>query len=92
MHRVYSPFLEQTDRLALDLWQAGEWRSFIGMLPEYAEKCHGEGGMHDTAMLLGALGWDTYQGKAELVTPYFGSSGTGQVNAILPVTPLAQAA
>ena len=92
MHRVYSPFLEQTDRLMLDLWQAGDWARFIEMLPEYAEKCHGEGGMHDTAMLLGALGWDTYRGKAELVTPYFGSSGTGQVNAILPVTPLVQAA
>ncbi|MEJ8815841.1 3,4-dihydroxyphenylacetate 2,3-dioxygenase, partial [Variovorax ureilyticus] len=25
--------------------------------------------------------------KAEVVTPYFGSSGTGQINAILPVTP-----
>jgi 3,4-dihydroxyphenylacetate 2,3-dioxygenase len=36
-------------------------------------------------MLLGALGWDEYEGRAELVTPYFGSSGTGQLNAILPV-------
>jgi len=25
----------------------------------------------------------------EIVTPYFGSSGTGQINAIFPVTPLA---
>jgi len=41
--------------------------------------------MHDTAMLLGALGWDEYQGKVEVVTPYFGSSGTGQINAIFPV-------
>ncbi len=41
--------------------------------------------MHDTAMLLGALGWDEYEGKAEVVTPYFGSSGTGQINAIFPV-------
>ena len=22
--------------------------------------CHGEGGMHDTVMLLGMLGWDRY--------------------------------
>ncbi|MNP36226.1 hypothetical protein D3C76_1295970 [compost metagenome] len=43
--------------------------------------------MHDTAMLLGALGWSSYDGKAEVVTPYFGSSGTGQINAIFPVTP-----
>ena len=45
---------------------------------------------HDahTAMLLGALGWDAYDGRAEVVTPFFPSSGTGQVNAILPVTPM----
>jgi 3,4-dihydroxyphenylacetate 2,3-dioxygenase len=36
-------------------------------------------------MLLGALGAGDYKGKAEFVTPYFGSSGTGQVNAVLPV-------
>jgi 3,4-dihydroxyphenylacetate 2,3-dioxygenase len=41
--------------------------------------------MHDTAMLLGALGWDEYAGKVEILTPYFGSSGTGQINAIFPV-------
>ncbi|MCY1294493.1 3,4-dihydroxyphenylacetate 2,3-dioxygenase [compost metagenome] len=43
--------------------------------------------MHDTAMLLGALGWSNYDGKAEVVTPYFGSSGTGQINMVLPVSP-----
>ncbi|MDX1320872.1 MAG: 3,4-dihydroxyphenylacetate 2,3-dioxygenase, partial [Oceanospirillum sp.] len=36
--------------------------------------------MHDTAMLFGALGWDKYDGKAEVLTPYFESSGTGQTN------------
>ena len=55
------------------------------MLPEYAEKCHGEGFMHDTAMLLGTLGWDSYRGQVEVLTPYFGSSGTGQINAVFPV-------
>ena len=35
---------------------------------------------------LGALGWSAYDGKAEVVTPYFGSSGTGQINAVFPVT------
>ncbi|MEY2683185.1 MAG: hypothetical protein RJA09_329, partial [Pseudomonadota bacterium] len=55
--------------------------------PEYASKGHGEGFMHDTAMLLGALGWSAYQGQVEVLTPYFGASGTGQINALFPVTP-----
>jgi 3,4-dihydroxyphenylacetate 2,3-dioxygenase len=38
-------------------------------------------------MLLGALGWSGYDGRAEVVTPYFGASGTGQINVLLPVTP-----
>jgi 3,4-dihydroxyphenylacetate 2,3-dioxygenase len=36
-------------------------------------------------MLLGALGWDQYRGKAEVISPYFGSSGTGQINVEFPV-------
>ena len=55
------------------------------MLPEYAETCHGEGGMHDTVMLLGMLGWDKYKGKVEVIGNYFASSGTGQVNAEFPL-------
>ena len=55
------------------------------MLPEYAKLCEGEGGMHDTAMLLGLLGWDSYREPVELVTDYFASSGTGQINAIFPL-------
>lgn len=85
LHKVWSPLLEEMDHRVVELWKNGEWETFTQMLPEYAEKCHGEGFMHDTAMLLGALGWDKYQGKAEIITPYFGSSGTGQINAILPV-------
>lgn len=85
--KVWSPFLEALDRDVVRMWQAGEWKNFCGMLPEYAAKGHGEGFMHDTAMLLGALGWSAYDGKAEVVTPYFGASGTGQINAIFPVTP-----
>ncbi|MFP3795885.1 3,4-dihydroxyphenylacetate 2,3-dioxygenase [Paraburkholderia sp. SIMBA_027] len=88
MHKVWDPFLEQTDRHVVSLWERGDWKAFCGMLPMYNETCWGEGGMHDTAMLLGALGWDRYEGHAEIVTPYFGSSGTGQINAVLPVTPL----
>ena len=56
--------------------------------PAYADKCHGEGFMHDTAMLMGAMGGDRYEAPAEVITPYFASSGTGQINAIFPVTPL----
>ncbi len=85
--KIWSPFLEHLDREVVRMWEAGEWAGFCGMLPEYAAKGHGEGFMHDTAMLLGALGWSAYDGKAEVVTPYFGASGTGQINAIFPVTP-----
>jgi 3,4-dihydroxyphenylacetate 2,3-dioxygenase len=85
--RVWSPFLETLDRDVVAIWQRGDWKTFCAMLPEYAAKGHGEGFMHDTAMLLGALGWSDYDGKAEVVTPYFGASGTGQINAIFPVTP-----
>ncbi len=88
MHKVWDPFLEQVDRRVVELWERGEWDTFCRMLPMYTEKCWGEGGMHDTAMLLGALGWDQYRAAAEIVTPYFGSSGTGQINAVFPVTPL----
>lgn len=85
--RIWSPFLEQLDREVVRMWQAGEWQAFCGMLPEYAAKGHGEGFMHDTAMLLGALGWSEYDGRAEILTPYFAASGTGQINAVFPVTP-----
>ena len=85
--RIWSPFLEQLDRRVVQMWEQGQWKDFCAMLPEYASKGHGEGFMHDTAMLLGALGWSEYEGRAEVVTPYFGASGTGQINAIFPVTP-----
>jgi 3,4-dihydroxyphenylacetate 2,3-dioxygenase len=85
LHKVWDPFLENVDHHVVDLWKSGDWKTFCGMLPEYAVKCHGEGMMHDTAMLLGVLGAENYQGKAEIVTPYFGSSGTGQINAVFPV-------
>lgn len=85
--RVWSPFLERLDQDVIKMWQAGEWADFCAMLPEYAVKGHGEGFMHDTAMLMGALGWSAYDGKAEIVTPYFAASATGQLNAVFPVTP-----
>ena len=85
--RVWSPFLEALDREVVRMWERAQWETFCGMLPEYAAKGHGEGFMHDTAMLLGALGWSGYDAPAEVVTPYFGASGTGQINAVFPVTP-----
>jgi 3,4-dihydroxyphenylacetate 2,3-dioxygenase len=85
--KVWSPFLEQLDRRVLEIWERGDWATFCEMLPEYASKGHGEGFMHDTAMLLGALGWKGYDAPAEIITPYFGASGTGQLNAVFPVTP-----
>ena len=85
--KLWSPFLEHLDREVLRMWQAAEWDAFCTMLPEYAAKGHGEGFMHDTAMLLGALGWRAYDAPVEVVTPYFGASGTGQLNAVFPVTP-----
>lgn len=92
LFKVWSPFLEEMDHRVIKMWEKGEWAEFCSMLPEYAEKCHGEGFMHDTAMLLGALGWDNYDGKVEVITPYFGSSGTGQINAVFPVTEAVMAA
>ncbi len=86
--KVWSPLLERMDREVLHMWQTSQWAEFCDMLPEYAVKGHGEGFMHDTAMLLGAMGWSGYSGQAEVITPYFGASGTGQVNLLLPVLPV----
>lgn len=83
---ISSEFNRQIDLRVLELWQSGDFETFTKMLPEYAEYCDGEGDMHDTVMLLGALGWDKYKGKCEVVTPYFPSSGTGQTNVIFPLT------
>jgi len=82
---ISKEFNRQVDLRVLELWAAGNWDTFIKMLPEYADLCCGEGSMHDTVMVLAALGWDKYTAKAEIVTDYFPSSGTGQTNVILPV-------
>ena len=84
-YEISDEFFRQCDLRALELWQQGRWTEFCAMLPTYARACFGEGWMHDTAMLLGALGWDQYAGRAEMVTPYFVASGTGQANVVLPV-------
>ena len=89
--KMFSPFLERLDHEVIQMWEQGEWPDFCDMLPEYASKGHGEGFMHDTAMLLGALGWNHYDRGVEVVTPFFPSSGTGQINAIFPVSPMPKA-
>jgi 3,4-dihydroxyphenylacetate 2,3-dioxygenase len=90
IHEISDEFYRQIDLRVVELWQKGDWKTFVKMLPTYNATCHGEGHMHDTAMLLGALGWEAYDRPVEIVTPYFASSGTGQINAIFPVTPLSR--
>ena len=82
---ISSEFNRQMDLHVLDMWQRGDHATFLKMLPDYAQFCCGEGAMHDTAMLYGALGWDSYDKPCEVVTEYFPSSGTGQTNVIFPV-------
>ncbi len=88
IHQISDEFFRQVDLRVMQLWEAGDFDTFTRMLPMYSRQCFGEGHMHDTAMLLGALGWDRYRQPVEVITPYFPSSGTGQVNAIFPVVPL----
>jgi len=78
--KISSTFNELVDRMVLDMWVEGRIAEFLEMLPDHARHCSGEGGMHDTAMLFGALGWDRYTGRGQLLCDYFPSSGTGQVN------------
>jgi len=85
LSRISNPFNQDVDLMVLDMWQQGKVREFLEMLPQYARDCDGEGGMHDTAMLFGLLGWDSYSGRGEVFTEYFPSSGTGQCNVVFPV-------
>jgi 3,4-dihydroxyphenylacetate 2,3-dioxygenase len=82
---ISSEFNRQMDLHVLGMWQRGDHATFLKMLSDYAQFCCGEGSMHDTAMLYGALGWDSYDKPCEVVTEYFPSSGTGQTNVIFPV-------
>ena len=77
---IASEFNRQVDLRVLELWQGRRYREFLDMLPDYATKCNGEGGMADTIMLFAALGWYDYRGTAEQLCDYFPSSGSGQVN------------
>ena len=80
LNEVSSAFNREVDLRVLEMWRDGRIGDFLAMLPEYARHCSGEAAMGDTAMLFGALGWDGYRGRGELLGEYFGSSGTGQCN------------
>lgn len=84
-YEISDEFNRQCDLRALELWTTGRWREFAAMLPTYSRACSGEGWMHDTAMLMGVLGWEDYAGRAEVIVPYFIASGTGQVIAQMPL-------
>lgn len=81
-YTISKEFNRQVDFMVLDMWKRGDIQTFLKILPDYAEHCDGEGDMHDTVMLFGALGWDQYNGKGELIGDYFPSSGTGQANVV----------
>lgn len=85
LFKISRPFNETMDRRVMDMWRTGDSQQFLEILPQYAHDCDGEGGMHDTIMLYGLLGWDSYQEEAEVVTDYFPSSGTGQCNVLFPM-------
>jgi len=85
LSKISRPFNEAVDRLVLEMWQQARIGEFLEILPDYAKHCSGEGWMHDTAMLFAMLGWDQYQGSAEILTDYFPSSGTGQCNVVFPI-------
>lgn len=74
-------FNRQMDIRVLEMWRQRLYPEFCRMLPDYSTKCNGEALMADTHMLFGLLGWDKYAGETEILTPYFPSSGAGQVNA-----------
>lgn len=80
LNEVSSAFNREVDLHVLDMWRAGRIADFLAMLPDYARHCSGEAAMGDTATLFGALGWERYRGRGELLGDYFGSSGTGQCN------------
>lgn len=73
-------FNRQMDLRVLQLWENRQYREFVSLLPDYSTKCNGEALMADTHMLFGLLGWDAYDGRSEIISPYFASSGSGQVN------------
>jgi 3,4-dihydroxyphenylacetate 2,3-dioxygenase len=85
--KIWSPFLENLDRRVVEMWQRGEWKDFCEMLPEYASKGPRRRLHARHRHAAGRAGLVGLRRPAEVVTPYFGASGTGQINAVFPVTP-----
>lgn len=81
-YTISREFNRQVDLMVLDMWARGDMQTFLKILPDYAAHCDGEGDMHDTVMLFGALGWEAYAGRGRLIGEYFPSSGTGQANVV----------
>lgn len=82
---INGEFNRQVDLRVLELLRGGHIKEFLAMLPDYAQRCFGEVGMGDTAMLFGALGWERYAGRGEQIGAYYAASGTGQVNMEFPL-------
>ncbi|SDL18402.1 hypothetical protein SAMN04488026_107126 [Aliiruegeria lutimaris] len=80
--------LETSEKAGITVYEAGEAMIQVGTIG--FELLRGVGPAatmlgstaDDTIMLFGALGWDKYKGKGEVVTEYFPSSGTGQTNVV----------
>lgn len=79
LDKISADFNLHMDQHVLELWREGRVDEFLSILPEYNEKCSGEGAMADTAMLFGVLGGSDYHGHGEQLCDYFPSTGTGQV-------------
>ena len=79
LNRISSDFNQHMDLAVLEMWTAGRIADFLEMLPDYNNRCTGEGAMADTGMLFGVLGRDRYAGRGEQLCDYFPSTGTGQV-------------
>lgn len=75
---ISDPINTAVDTMVLDMWRKGETTDFLSILPSFNDRFDGEGAMADTAMLFGALGWDAYRGRGEMLCDYFPSTGTGQ--------------
>lgn len=92
LDQISHEFNARMDKHVLDLWEQGRTSEFIEILPDYNEKCSGEAGMADTAMLFGVLGGHSYEGRGEILCDYFPSTGTGQVVVDFDVTGIASGA
>ena len=82
---ITDPINRRMDHTVLQLWRHGRTDEFLSMLDTYNARFDGEGAMADTALLFGALGWDSYRGHGEELCDYFPSTGTGQTIVDFPL-------